>query len=466
MEDPTILKFPTGFVWGAATAAYQIEGAWDEDGKGESIWDRFSADSAHIEDGQNGKVTCDHYHRYESDYDLMASLGIMNHRFSISWPRIIPDGSGSINQRGLDYYDRLTDAMLGRGITPWATLFHWDLPQALQEHGGWANRNTIDAYLRYTETITSRLGDRLKNWMTFNEPWVYAFCGHQFAAHAPGLKDLRTTLAVAHHILVAHGKAMPIIRAQVKNAQAGIVHNLEWIESATSRIEDTAAATRHDGAFNRWFLDPVFRGSYPADMVAWYAEDMPTILPGDMEAIQAPTDFLGVNYYTRRIIEHDPQGRTTEGRGFLAARQIYRAFQPRGHFDEWEIYPEGLYKLLMRIHSEYGAPNIYISENGTSLPDQPDATNTIHDQTRINFLARHIAAIQQASVDGAKIKGYFVWSLMDNFEWGFGFTKRFGIVHVDYQSQKRSLKDSANWYGQLCRNNSFPCSHADSYQHY
>lgn len=464
-HDQDFLKFPQGFAWGAATAAYQIEGAWDADGKGESIWDRFSSNPAHIEDGQPGTVTCDHYHRYQDDVALMGQLGIPHYRMSLSWPRIVPEGTGRVNQKGLDFYKRLVDSLLAQGITPWITLYHWDLPQALQDQGGWANRATVDAYTAYADTVTRALGDRVKNWMTHNEPWVHAFCGHQFGAHAPGLRDLKTTLAAAHHILLSHGRAVPVIRANVPGAKAGIVHNLEWIEPASDREEDMAAAQRHDGAFNRWFLDATLKGAYPGDLVAWYGPElMPDVRPGDLEAMAVDTDFLGVNYYTRRLMAHDPAGRGTEGRTFLAARQVYRPFVPRGHFDEWEVNPEGLYRLLVRLKKDYGDRPIYITENGTSLPDTavgPDGQ--VHDGTRVRYLARHTAAVHEAIREGIDVRGYFVWSFLDNYEWGFGFNKRFGIVQVDYPTQRRTVKDSGHWYAKTIRANGFPVADANHF---
>ena len=455
------LGFPDGFVWGTATAAYQIEGAKDEDGKGESIWDRFAGTPGKTADGKDARVACDHYHRYAADFDLMKELGLRNYRFSIAWPRVIPDGSGSVNQKGLDFYDRLVDAMRERGIRPFATLFHWDLPQALQDRGGWTNRATVDAFVRYTEAVTRRLGDRVKDWMTHNEPWVVAFVGHLFGDHAPGLHDLPTALATAHGILLSHGRAVPVIRANSAGASVGIVHNLEWVEPASPREEDVAAAMRHDGAFNRWFLDPVFRGSYPGDMLAWYGADAPAVRPGDMEAISAPVDFLGVNFYTRRVMAHDPAGRGTMGRSILAARQVHWPFVPRAAFEEWEMNAESLYRLLLRVQREYRPGFMYVTENGTPLPDTVGPDGAVHDPVRTRYIARHAAAVRQAVTDGADVRGYFLWSFLDNFEWGFGFTKRFGMTWVDYETQKRVVKDSGRWYGKTARENGFPVSDAE-----
>jgi beta-glucosidase len=456
------LSFPVGFVWGTATSSHQIEGAWDQDGKGESIWDRFASVPGNIADGKDARAACDHYHRYESDLDLARELSSGAYRFSISWPRIVPAGAGPVNPQGLAFYDRLVDAMLERGIRPFATLYHWDLPQPLQDRGGWASRATADAFVEYADVVTRRLGDRVKDWMTHNEPWVAAFVGHLFGAHAPGLRDLRTALAAAHCILLSHGRAVPAIRANAPGARVGIVHNLEWVESASSRDEDVAAASRHDGAFNRWFLDAVFRGRYPEDLLCWYAGDAPQVLAGDLEAIAAPLDFLGVNYYTRRVMAHDPAGRA-DRHGFLAARQVYWPFVPRAHFAEWEIAPEGLYRTLLRVSREYHPAGLYITENGTSLPEAPDPDGAVRDPLRTRYLARHTAAVQQAISDGADVRGYFLWSLLDNFEWGFGFTKRFGIVWVDFATQKRIVKDSGRWYAQAARSNGFPLSDANAW---
>lgn len=462
LSDRDFLRFPEDFVWGTATSAYQIEGAWAEDGKGESIWDRFAASPGKIADGRDGRAACDHYHRWREDLDLMASLGLKAYRFSISWPRVMPAGSGAANEAGLDFYDRLVDGMLERGIRPFATLFHWDLPQALQDRGGWADRGTVEAFVRYAGLVTRRLGDRVKDWMTHNEPWVAGFCGHLFGVHAPGLEDLSTALAAAHGIMVSHGLAVPVIRANSPRARVGIVHNLEWVEAASGNPEDIAAAARHDGAFNRWFLDPLYGRGYPRDMLDWYGAAAPRIEPGDFAAMAAPLDFLGVNYYTRRVMAQDPAGRGTKGRTVFAARQIYWPFSPRAEFDEWEVAPEGLYRLLLRLRREYAPPMMLVTENGTSWPDEPGPDGQVHDLLRIRYVARHAAAVWQALEEGVPVGGYFLWSLLDNFEWGFGFTKRFGIVHVDYATQARTPKDSARWYAAVSAGNGFPLADANA----
>lgn len=438
--------FPDQFKWGAATASYQIEGAVNEDGRGPSIWDTFVHTSGKIDDNSTGDVACDFYHKYEEDINKMKDLGIQNYRFSISWSRIFPDGSGEVNQKGLDFYNRLTDCLIDRGITPYVTLFHWDLPQKLQDEGGWANRETVYKFRDYADLVSSVLGDRVKNWMTHNEPWVHAFVGHLYGDHAPGLQDLKIALQTTHHMLLAHGLALPCIRKNSKGSRVGIVNNLEWIEAASKDPVDIKAASRHDGAFNRWFLDPVFYGSYPEDMMNWYGSDVPEILSGDMKIISAPIDFLGVNFYTRRIIAHDNQG------NFLNCTQVQYPFMRRSDYEEWENNAEGLYRLLIRLKEDYRDPVLMITENGTPLQDKLKE-GLVHDSERIDYLYRHMGAAWQAIEDGVNLKGYFVWSLMDNFEWCLGFTKRFGLLYTDYNTGERTVKDSGYWYSKVCREN-------------
>ena len=444
------LSFPRDFAWGTATASYQIEGAADEDGRGKSIWDVFSHKKGNTADGGNGDVACDHYHRYKEDVDLMHNLGIGHYRMSIAWPRIFPSGSGAFNQKGLDFYDRLFDSCLEKGITPWVTLFHWDLPEALEEKGGFANRSTIDHFCEYADKVTSHFGSKIKNWMTFNEPWVYSFCGHLYAAHAPGLKDLPTALSVSHNILLAHGRVMPIIRQNVSGAKAGIVNNLAYIESATNRQEDIEAAKRWDLAFNKWYMDPLFGRGYPEEMVSWYGKNMPEIRDGDMDDIAVFNDFLGVNYYTRRLVSHSPED------SHLRAKQVYRPHYKRAEFEEWEIYPEGLYKVLINIKEQYGNIPVYITENGASLLDKISEDGCVHDPERVEYYRRHFAAGWQAIQEGCNLCGYFVWSLYDNLEWGFGYTKRFGFVYIDRDNNlKRIIKDSGHFIASVFEKNGF-----------
>ena len=451
MKKENILVFPKDFVWGTATASYQIEGAVAEDGRKPSIWDTFSHTKGKVIDGSTGDVACDHYHRYQEDIALMAKLGYPNYRFSLAWPRIIPEGKsgasgagGGVNEKGLDFYSRLVDTLLEHSITPYATFFHWDLPQALQDAGGWANRDTAYYYRDYVAVVLNRLGDRVKHWMTHNEPWVHSFVGNIYGEHAPGNTDLALGLQVAHHVLLSHGLAVPLVKEHGGNV--GIVHNLEWVEPASDRACDIEAAKRHDGAFNRWFLDPVFYGKYPQDMMDWYGKDCPKIESGDMRIISAPTDFLGINFYTRRIIADDPQG------DFLQVRKVSWPFQRRAQYESWENNAEALYRLLMRVSRDYGNPDMYITENGTPLQDCV-VDGAVHDPDRIDYLYRHFAAAYQAIQDGVKLKGYFVWSLMDNFEWNLGTTKRFGLVYVDFSTQQRIVKDSGKWFSEVVRNN-------------
>jgi len=442
------LAFPENFVWGTATASYQIEGAVNEDGRGKSIWDTFSHIKGNTADGESGDSACDHYHRYAEDVNLMNSLRIKHYRCSIAWPRIFPSGSGSVNQKGLDYYDRLFDVCLEKGITPWVTLFHWDLPDVLQQSGGFASRDCVEHFCEYTDKVTSYFKDRIKNWMTINEPWVYSFCGHLYGVHAPGLKDLPTALSVGHNILLAHGKSLSIIKKNVNGAKAGVVNNLAWIESATHRQEDIDAAKRWDMAFNRWFTDPLFGKGYPEEMISWYGKNMPEIKDGDFDHMAAPMDFLGINYYTRRLVSYSPQD------NHIKAVQVYRPHIKRSEFEEWEWYPEGLYRLLVSIKEEYGDIPLYIAESGTSCMDKISEDGCVHDPDRVEYYRRHFAAAWQAIQEGCALQGYFVWSIYDNLEWGFGYTKRFGIVYIDRENHlNRIIKDSGHFIASVYERN-------------
>ena len=438
----TELHFPEGFVWGAATASYQIEGAWQEDGKGESIWDRFSHTPGKIIDGSTGDVACDHYHRYASDVALMAELGLDAYRFSIAWPRILPAGRGPVNQKGLDFYSRLVDELLAAGITPYATLYHWDLPQALQDAGGWPSRATAEAFVEYADVVSRTLGDRVKHWMTINEPWCVAFLSHQIGEHAPGLRDWPAAIAASHHVLLAHGLAVPVLRQNSAGSEVGIVLNFTWADAASASAADQDAARWADGYHNRWFVDAVYGRGYPADMVTacaaagYLPNGMEVVQPGDMQAIAAPTDFLGVNYYTRTIVRSDAPNN--------APQTLFA--NPHPTEMGWELYPEGLYKLLARLYFDYAIPKLYVTENGASYSDAPDAQGRVPDARRIAYLRSHLAACHRAIQAGVPLQGYFQWSLMDNFEWARGYTQRFGMVWVDYATQQRIPKDSAYWY--------------------
>jgi len=438
------IYFPDGFTWGAATSSQQIEGATGKDGRGESIWDRFAAVSGKIEDGSNPAVACDHYHRWREDIELMKWLGLGAYRFSIAWPRIIPTGTGKANPAGLDFYDTLVDGLLEAGIQPFPTLYHWDLPQVLQDKGGWASRDIAEAFVEYSAVVTRRLGDRVKQWVTHNEPWCIATLGHEEGHHAPGHNEPAEALHAAHHLLLSHGWATEAIRREVPGAEVGIVHNYCPSYPATESEGDRDAARWFDGFFNRWYLDPLFRGSYPEDAVNdrvaaghLAGPDMPFVKDGDMEVISTPLDFLGMNYYSRNIMKGDSEGKPT------ATKTV-----PDGEMTDmgWEVYPEGLYDSLMRVHREYKPRKIYIAENGAAYDYPVDPEGRISDSKRITYLRDHLLAAQRAMADGVPLEGYFFWSLMDNFEWGYGFTKRFGLFGVDFETQQRIPKDSAFYY--------------------
>ncbi|HMO57780.1 MAG TPA: GH1 family beta-glucosidase [Roseiflexaceae bacterium] len=442
--------FPEGFIWGSATASFQIEGAINADGRSESIWDRFCATPGAVYAGHTGEPACRHYELWRSDIALMRDLGLQAYRFSIAWPRVIPGGSGPVNAAGLDFYDRLVDGLLEAGITPYATLYHWDLPQGLQDRGGWANREIVDAFAAYADQVARRLGDRVKHWITHNEPWCVAFLGHLIGAHAPGIKnDLAATLAAAHHVLLSHGVAVPLIRAASAGAQVGATLNFSPAYPASESPADQAAARRHDGFFNRWFADPLYGRGYPPDMLDLYAAQggMPPIREGDMATIAVATDFLGVNFYNRAVIRDAPG----------AAGLGYESLHPAGEYTDmdWEVYPDALRALLVRLQHDYDPPLLLVTENGAAYPDQIAANGSVPDPAREQYLRSHLAATQRAIDEGARLGGYFVWSLMDNFEWAFGYSKRFGIVYVDYETQVRTPKQSAYFYRDVIAANGF-----------
>lgn len=443
------LRFPKGFLWGAATASYQIEGAHDADGKGESIWDRFSHTPGKVADGGTGDVACDHYHLYRQDIGLMRELGLTAYRFSISWPRVYPTGRGQVNPAGLDFYDRLVDGLLAAGIQPFATLYHWDLPQALQDEGGWPNRSTAYAFRDYVATVGRRLGDRVKHWITHNEPWCTAYLGYYTGEHAPGLSDLAAAIQATHTLLLSHGEATKALReAGGRGCQVGITLNLGPAHPASDADEDRAAARRQDGYLNRWFLNPVFLGTYPEDMLALYGRLAPRIEPGDLDVIRQPLDFLGVNFYSRSVVKADPSA------GFFRMA----ASPPRGPGHEytamdWEVYPEALYELLVRLQADYDVPKPYITENGAAYRDVPGPDGQVDDPDRLSYLKRHFVQCHRAIQAGVPLAGYFVWTLMDNFEWAWGYTRRFGIVYDDFPTQRRTVKSSGRFYRQVIADN-------------
>jgi len=435
--------FPDQFVWGTATSSYQIEGATQEDGRGPSIWDTFSHTPGKTRGGDTGDVACDHYHRYLTDIGLMRDLGLNAYRFSVAWPRIFPRGRGEPNPKGLAFYDRLVDSLLESGITPWVTLYHWDLPQALQDQDGWPNQETAYAFAEYAAYLSRHLGDRVKHWITLNEPWCSAHLGYYAGVHAPGLRDLALSVQASHHLLLAHGLAVPAIRANAPGAQVGITLNLSPGHPASPDPADVAAARRYDGFQNRWYLDPLFGFGYPEDMLELYrqAQAAPTWKEGDLEAIATPTDFLGLNYYSRAVLKHSPE-----------APYYFDGVRSGQEFTQmdWEVYPDGLRELLVRLAREYRPKALYITENGAAYPDQL-IRGQVQDPQRTHYLERHFTAAWQALQAGAPLQGYFVWSLLDNFEWAEGYEKRFGLVYVDFDTQERYIKQSGHWFRAFLR---------------
>jgi len=456
------LTFPKNFVWGVAASAYQIEGAWNEDGRGASIWDTFCHTPGKIANGETGDAAIDHYHRYKEDVALMAELGIQAYRFSISWSRVLPEGAGTVNQKGLDFYDRLVDELLRRGIEPYACLYHFDLPQTLQERGGWPERRTASAFADYARVVAERLSDRVRTFITHNEPWVTAAAGYFDGSHAPGIKDPAATFKAMHHLLLSHGLAAEAIRAAAKKpVKVGIVLNLNPIYPATDSEKDREAAYRMDTVLNRAMLDPLLKGTTPMQEFAIGRMLTASLIkPGDLEKIRT-LDLLGVNYYTRTVVKNDPKFPV------VAASQV----QPEGneYSGMWEIYPEGLYEVLMRVWKDYFAPpfpareggngglgtELMVTENGVPVPDGLDFDGRVRDERRIRYLQNHVSQIHRAIQDGVPVKGYFHWSLMDNFEWALGYGQRFGLIYVDFKAQKRIVKDSGRWYARVIEDNGF-----------
>ncbi len=454
----TKLLFPENFIWGAATSSYQIEGAWNEDGKGESIWDRFSHTAGKILNGDNGDIAADHYHRFQDDVDLMKSMGLKAYRFSISWPRILPNGRGEINQKGIDFYSRLVDSLLKAGITPFATLYHWDLPQVLFEEGGWPVRSTAEAFVEYTDVITQALGDRVKNWMTHNEPAVVATLGYLLGEHAPGIKDdLVSTVRSAHHLLLSHGWSVPVIRRNSPDSEVGIVLNLGHNPPASPSVVDREMMVEQDAIWARIYLEPLAGRQYPADLEKGLLkrglpslEELMPIQPGDMESISTPIDFIGANYYTRSIVRNREVPEEEN-----LPQTLFPAPQNKENYTEmgWEFFPEGLLRVLGRLHFEYQFPKIYVTENGASYSEGPDSDGRVYDERRTRYLREHFRVAHQAIQIGIPLAGYFVWSLLDNFEWAYGYTQRFGIVWVDFETQQRIVKDSGHWYKEVIKAN-------------
>ena len=431
------------FIWGVATSSYQIEGAANEDGRGKSIWDTFCKVPGKVANFDNGDIACDHYHRFKEDLDLMKWMGVKAYRFSVAWPRVIPDGVGRVNEMGLDFYDRLIDSSLEREIAPWLTMYHWDLPEALQLRGGWNNREVVEWFGEYGEVLTSRFGDRVKNWMTLNEPLCSAWLGHLYGDMAPGIKDLQTALNVSHNLLMSHGLACQVIRSNVSEANVGIVINVTPAVPATDSQVDGNAAQLADGFDNRWFLDPVFGRTYPADVIDALGAS-PEIHSGDMELIAQDLDFLGVNFYFRQTVAADQNSKP------LPIRSVNRENVKKTAMN-WEVHPQAFEEILLRISKEYSPKAIYITENGSAWNDEV-INGEIIDDERIDYLVRHLDAMRSARNQGAPILGYFAWSFLDNFEWAYGYEKRFGLIYVDYKTQTRTPKKSALFYRQLLLN--------------
>jgi beta-glucosidase len=435
------LQFPSNFLWGAATAAYQNEGAWNEDGKGESIWDRFSHTPGKITNHDSGDVACDHFHRYPEDIALMRQLGLKAYRFSISWPRVLPTGSGRVNPAGLDFYDRLVDALLRANIEPFVTLHHWDFPQALHEKGGWVNRDNLAYFADFSAVMVKRLGDRVRRWATLNEPDDIAEAGYGSGEHAPGIKnDWKTVHQINHNLMVAHGLAVQAIRSINPALEVGIVLGSWGVEPATDNPVDVSAAELVWNSQRIGYLHPIFRGYYHSAMIDAVKDNFPEIKSGDMALISQKLDFLGINCYSRTLVGEQ---------GVISS-------VPGSEYTDlgWEVCAPAFRRMLNRINKDYNLPPIFITENGAAFLDVVAAEGKIHDKRRLDYLRQHILQMRLAMQDGVDVRGYFVWTLMDNFEWGHGFTKRFGLIRVDFDTQKRTIKDSGEWYSRVTTNNS------------
>jgi beta-glucosidase len=453
-------QFPHGFVWGTATASYQIEGAVDEDGRATSIWDTYAQTAGNIADGNTGAVADDHYHRYAEDVGLMAQLGATAYRFSFAWPRLQPAGSGPLNPRGVDFYDRLLDALAERNIRPWVTLYHWDLPQSLEDAGGWPNRDTASKFADYAAAVHTRFADRVDDWTTLNEPWCSAFLGYASGQHAPGRRDPVASVRAAHHLMLGHGLAVEAMRSARDGLRYGITLNLYPTTPVTSSPDDQDAARRVDGMCNRLFLDPILRGYYPADVLADLEPitGLEHIVDGDDKQIAQSVDMLGINYYSRHVVRAAQPGEPSQvNDAWVSAPHAVKVATGRPTTEMgWEIDHSGLFDILARVSADYSDVPIYITENGAAFADEVSPDGGVHDEQRIAYLASHFHAAHRAIQHGVDLRGYFVWSLMDNFEWAWGFTKRFGLIYVDYATQQRTIKDSGRWFADVASANRLP----------
>jgi beta-glucosidase len=440
------LTFPEGFLWGAATSAYQVEGAAAEAGRGESIWDVFCRLSGAIDNSETGATACDHYRRVQTDLNLLGELHLNAYRFSLAWPRLFPTGDGPRNPAGFDHYDRLIDGLLARGVTPFVTLYHWDLPQALQERGGWRSRDTVDRFAEYADACFAAYGDRVRDWITINEPWIVGVLGHLHGIHAPGERDLRAAVTVMHHLLLAHGEAA---RARHPDTRVGVAYSLFPNYPASDTPADRDAAWASDGYVNRWFLDPVHGRGYPQDMWQRYESllgPLDMVRDGDTDVIASGSDFIGVNFYTDRVMRAAPEVRP------FGWEVVPVPDGARVTDTGWAVVPEALTDLLLRLRADYDV-DLYITENGAVFNDGPGPDGVVHDERRVRFLRDHLAAVHRAIAAGAAVRGYFHWSLMDNFEWAMGYAPRFGLLHVDYPTQRRTVKDSGRWYARVAAAN-------------
>ncbi|MGA5168562.1 MULTISPECIES: GH1 family beta-glucosidase [Streptomyces] len=447
----TELTFPARFRWGTATAAYQIEGAADEDGRTPSIWDTFSRTPGKVRNGDTGDIAADHYHRMAEDVALMKDLGVTDYRFSVAWPRVQPTGRGPAVQKGLDFYRRLTDELLSADIRPVLTLYHWDLPQELEDAGGWPHRETAERFAEYAGLVADALGDRVPTWTTLNEPWCAAFLGYASGVHAPGRTDAAASLRAAHHLNLAHGRAVQVLRAALPaSAEVSLTLNLHAVRPLSDSAGDREAARRIDALGNRLFLDPVFHGRLPADLVedTVALTDWSFVRDGDLEVTSAPVDSLGINYYSPTVVAAGTSETPSPWPGAERHVRFVPAPGPRTAMD-WPVDPEGLYGLLTRLRDELPGTPLMVTENGAAYDDYADPSGEVHDPERVAYLDGHLAAVHRALADGVDVRGYFLWSLLDNFEWAYGYGKRFGIVHVDFASQRRTPKDSARWYADV-----------------
>ncbi|HRX72053.1 MAG: beta-glucosidase [Candidatus Competibacteraceae bacterium] len=442
MSDPSL--FPNDFLWGAATSAYQIEGSPLADGAGPSIWHEFAHTPGRTCDGDTGDVACDHYRRYREDVALMGELGLNAYRFSIAWSRVLPEGQGRVNPLGLDFYQRLVDALLERGIQPMATLYHWDLPAALDRRGGWLNPDSAAWFADYAQVLFRALDDRVKLWVTLNEPWVVVDGGYLHGVLAPGQRNVFAAPYASHNLLRAHAAAVQTYRAEGRH-QIGFVVNLEPKYSATETPADFAAAQRADAYWNRQYLDPVFLGAYPSELAEIFGAAWPDFPDSDVEAIRQPLDFLGINYYSRQVVQHDPGDWPLQASRVRQSRQMHTSL-------DWEVYPQGLTEILEWVAQRYGPLPLYVTENGAAFYDPPQADGAVNDPLRQRYLQDHLCAVLEARRKGVDLRGYFAWSLLDNFEWAYGYSQRFGLAHVDYATQQRTIKASGQFYAEVIRN--------------